>query len=73
MPTREEKNNFSTIVMTRAEKLNTDCMDAMITYCDEIGLEVEVAAGLVNDVLLSKLEQQAQSLGYIERSAKLPI
>ena len=48
-------------------------MDAMITYCDEIGLEVEVAAGLVNDVLLSKLEEQAQSLGYIERSAKLPI
>lgn len=73
MATREEKNLFSTIVLTRAESLNTDCMDAMITYCEEIGLEVEVAAGLVNDVLLSKLEEQAQELGYIEKSAKLPI
>ena len=73
MATKDEKNNFSTMILSRAEFHSTDCMDAIITYCDEIGLEVEIAGTLVNEVLKSRIEEEAQKLRYLPRSAKLPI
>jgi hypothetical protein len=73
MPTREEKNEFSEKIMLRMQDLNTDCLDAMVTYCEEIGLEMEVAATLVNDILKEQLEDAFAELNYIEKSGKLPI
>ena len=73
MPTRDEKNNFSIMIMTRAEECNTDCLDAIVTYCEEIGLEMEVAATLVNDLLKAKLHDEAMDLNYIEKFSKLPL
>ena len=73
MATREERNNFSNMILQRAENLNTDHLDAMVTYCDEMNIEVEVAAGLINDVLKTRLEEDAQELRYIPRSSRLPI
>lgn len=73
MATRDEKNEFSTMILHLAEKHQTQCMEALIDYCEEINLEVESAAILVNDVLKSKLEEEAQLLHFIPRSAKLPL
>jgi hypothetical protein len=73
MPTRDEKNEFSEKILQRMEDLNTDCLDAMVTYCEEIGLEMEVAATLVNDILKAHLEDAFVELNYIERSGKLPL
>ena len=73
MPTREEKNEFSELILARADFLNTDCLDAMVTYCEEIGLEMEVAATLVNEVLKARLHDQFMEMNYLEKSAKLPI
>lgn len=71
--TREEKNSFSNIVLERAVALKTDHLDAMITYCEENNLELEVAASLVNDVLRTKLQQDAQELRYLPKTSCLPI
>lgn len=71
--TKEEKNTFSELILTRAEELNTDYLDAMITFCEESGLEMEVAALLVNDVLKAKLHDEFMELNYIEKESKLPI
>jgi enamine deaminase RidA (YjgF/YER057c/UK114 family) len=73
MPTREEKNEFSEKILTRMQDQNTDCLDAMVTYCEEVGLEMEVAATLVNDLLKSHLEEAFAELNYLEKSSKLPI
>jgi hypothetical protein len=73
MPTREEKNDFSEKILTRMHEYNTDCLDAMVTYCEEVGLEMEVAATLVNDLLKSHLEVAFADLNYLEKSGKLPI
>lgn len=73
MMTREEKNSFSNIVLERAVALKTDHLDAMITYCEENNLELEVAASLVNDVLRTKLQQDAQELRYLPKTSCLPI
>jgi hypothetical protein len=73
MPTREEKNEFSEKIMLRMQELRTDCLDAMVTYCEEVGLEMEVAATLVNDVLKEQLEEAFAELNYLEKSSKLPL
>lgn len=73
MPTRDEKNHFSELILIRAESLRTDHMDAIITYCEEIGLEMEVAAGLINETLRARLAEEAEALNIIEKSGKLPI
>lgn len=71
--TKEEKNSFSNLILERAEVLRTDHLDAVVTYCDENNLEIEVAITLINDVLKSKIHEDAQELHYIKRSSQLPV
>lgn len=71
--TKEERNSFSNIILERAEILKTDHLDAVVTYCEENNLEIEIAVTLINDVLKSKIHQDAQELRYIPRSARLPV
>jgi hypothetical protein len=73
MATKDERDAFSTLILARADEYETNCMEAVVNYCEELGLEVESAATLVNDVLKSKLEEEAMVLRYIPRSAKLPL
>jgi len=73
MPTRDEKNEFSQLILMRMEEHDTDCLDAIVTYCEEVGLEMEVAATLVNDDLKAFLEDAFVKLNYLEKSGKLPI
>jgi hypothetical protein len=73
MPTRDEKTAFSQLILLRMEENDTDCLDAIITYCEEVGLEMEVAATLVDDVLKSHLEEAFVKLNYLDGSGKLPL
>lgn len=61
------------MIMTLAESQRIDCLDAIVVYCEKIGLEMEVAATLVNDILKAKLHDEAMDLNYIEKSSKLPL
>lgn len=73
MPTREEKDIFSLLILKRAQKLRTDHIDSIISYCEEVGLEPEVAATLINDELKSRLEEEAEGLRIIPKSGRLPL
>jgi hypothetical protein len=73
MATKDEKNNFSILIEEIAVRLNVPYIEAIINYCDENGLEPEIAGTLVNDVLKSKLEYEAQQLRYLSRGSSLPI
>ena len=73
MPTREEKDDFSLLILKRAQKMRTDHIDVIITYCEEVGLEPEVAATLINEELKSRLEEEAEGLRIIPKSGRLPL
>ena len=73
MANREEKNNFSIMIMNLAIKEKIDHMDAVTTYCDRNNLEIEVAATLINDSLKSIIQGEAMDLRYLPKSSKLPI
>lgn len=50
-------------------------MDAIIHYCEENNVEVEVFAKAIktNDMLKAKLQLEAESLHYLPKSSVLPI
>lgn len=73
MTTREEKNTFSAMIEERALRNGVKVIEAITDYCEEVGLEVEVAATLINPILKAKIEEEAQALRFLQRSAKLPI
>lgn len=73
MANREEKNQFSMIIMEMAINEKIDHMDAITTYCERNNLEIEMAASLINDSLKSIIEGEAMELRFIPRSGRLPI
>ena len=73
MASREEKNNFSMMIMQMALDNKIDHMDAITTYCERNNLEIEIAASLINDSLKSLIESEAEQLRYLPRSGRLPI
>lgn len=73
MPSREEKNQFSMMIMQMALDQRIDHMDAIATYCEKNDLEIEVAASLINEALKSIIQGEAMDLRFLPRGDKLPI
>jgi hypothetical protein len=73
MTTREEKNTFSMMIEARAEASKISHMEVIVDYCEETGLEIEVAGTLVNSTLKSKIEEEARDLRYLPKGSKLPL
>jgi hypothetical protein len=67
MPTREEKDNFSIMIETKAEQLGIGSMDMVIEYCSRSGMELEVAASLLNPILKAKIEDEARNLRFLPK------
>jgi hypothetical protein len=74
MPTKDEMTTFSLAIETVVAKKKIPYMDAIIMYCEETGLELELAAKLVSGALKSKIQLEAEDLHFLPKSntAKLP-
>lgn len=50
-------------------------LEAVVEYCDTLGLEVETAAKLISGVLKSKIQLEAEELHFIKKTttSQLPI
>ena len=64
---------FSQMIEELAMDKRIPYMDAVVLYCEREDIEVEVAAKLINAVLKSKIEAEAQNLNFLPKTAKLPI
>lgn len=73
MATREEISDFSTRILEMADEQGQPCMDVIVQYCDETGIEVEVAATLISSFLKARIREEAQSVNLIKKAAKLPL
>ena len=73
MPSKDEIREFSLRVEEIAEQHNIHCMDAIVQYCEETGIEIEVAATLISSHLKARIREEAQSVNLIKRSSKLPL
>jgi hypothetical protein len=74
MPTKDEMKKFSFAIDSMVANTDYTYLEAIVEYCKETGLEIEVAATLINSNLKTKIEGQAMDLNLLkEKASKLPI
>jgi hypothetical protein len=74
MPTKEEMKTFSLEIDRFVSERNINHLEAIVEYCTETGLEMEVAATLINSNLKSKIELLASDLNMLKvKKSRLPI
>ena len=74
MPTKDEMAKFANSIEEFAANTKYNYIDAVIEYCKVTGLEIEVAATLINSNLKSKIENVALDNNMLkEKGARLPI
>ena len=72
MATKEEMREFAKAIEKIVADTNYTYYEAIVEYCNTTGLEVEVAATLVNNSLKEKIEMDAQDHNLLPKSARLP-
>lgn len=72
---RDEVIAFSQKIEDIVWDKDVSYMEAIAMYCEETGLEIELAAKLVSATLKAKLRVEAEELHYLPTSntARLPI
>ena len=73
MPTRDEMKAFAEDIEKIVSETDYNYIEAIVEYCNTTGMEIEVASSLVNNNLKSKIENDAQDLNLLPKSARLPI
>jgi len=74
MPTREEMAKFAKAIDTLVAKTDYNYIEAILEHCTETGLEIEVAATLINANLKAKIENDAMDNNMLkEKGSRLPI
>lgn len=74
MPTKDEMKKFAYSIDSMVANTNYTYLEAIIQYCKDTGLELEVAASLINSSLKIKIESQAMESNMLKiKSSKLPI
>lgn len=70
-----EMNKFVEEINNLVKNSDTTYMDALLSYSDKHGVELEAIADLVKkaNVLKSNLYEEAENLHMVEKTAKLPI
>jgi len=74
MPTKDEMKKFAYAIDTMVANSDYTYLEAIVEYCKETGLEVEVAASLINSGLKAKIESQAMDQNMLKiKTSRLPI
>ena len=73
MPNKDEILRFSQTIEQLVSRTGLGYIEAIISHCNEIGLEVEVASALISQSLKAKIEVEALGLNLMkDKAARLP-
>jgi len=74
MPTKDEMSKFAKAIEEMVAESDYNYIEAIVEYCKQTGIELEVAASLVNNNLKAKIESDAMDNNLLkEKGARLPI
>ena len=73
MPTKDEIREFSLKIEGMADEYRLPCMETIVQYCEDTGVEIEVAATLISSHLKARIREEAQAVNLIKKNSKLPI
>ena len=72
MATKDEMMKFAIAVEEIVSRTDYNHIEAIVEYCKQTGLEIEMASTLVNSNLKSKIESDAQDLNLLPKTNRLP-
>jgi hypothetical protein len=73
MPTKNEISEFSLMIEESARVNKTTRVDAIVSYCEQTGLEIDLASSLISAALKAKIREESQDLNLLKKSSKLPV
>jgi hypothetical protein len=74
MPTKDEMAKFAKAIDSLVAKTDYNYVEAVVVYCKESGIELELAASLINSNLKSKIENDAIDNNMLKtKVSRLPI
>ena len=73
MPTKDEMMKFARAIDELVAQTDYNYIEAVVEHCKQTGLEIEVAATLINQNLKAKIESDAMDLNLLPKTNKLPI
>jgi len=74
MPTKDEMAKFAKSIEELVSTTDYNYIEAIVAHCKTTGLEIEVAATLINSNLKSKIEMNAMDNNMLkDKGARLPI
>lgn len=74
MPSKQEMRKFAFEIDSIVANTDLNYLEAIVEYCKKTGLEVEVAATLVNSALKERIESDVMSRNLLKvKTNKLPI
>lgn len=74
MPTKDEMKKFAYAIDSMVANTDYTYLEAIVEHCKQTGLEIEVAASLINSNLKTKIESQAMDNNQLKvKDSKLPI
>lgn len=74
MATKDEMAKFAKAIDSLVSQTDYNYIEAIVEYCKTTGLEIEMAASLINANLKSKIENDALDNNMLkEKSARLPL
>ena len=66
-------NEFSLYIEEKVISDKIGYMDAVIQYCEEIDIDIESIAKLINQSLKDKIQIEAEDQNYMRSRGKLPL
>ena len=71
----EKMAGFANEIRALCNEKQMDYIDAVVHWCNSKDIEVELAASLVmaDAALLSNIEEEAENLNYLKKTARLPV
>jgi hypothetical protein len=74
MPTKDEQKKFAFAIDSMVASTDYNYIEAIVEYCKQTGLEIEIAAKLINKPLKKKIESDAMDKNLLKvKNSKLPI
>ncbi len=74
MATKEEMRKFAMKIESLVANTDYTYLEAIVEHCKVTGLEIEVAATLVNPTLKAKMQEQAEKANLLKvKTSRLPV
>jgi hypothetical protein len=66
-------SEFSMFIEKQSIKRKIGCLEALLEYCDEKGIDPTAVSSFITSSLKEKIRAEAEEMNLLKKTAKLPV